>query len=144
MKKLIVILILGLVITGCGHVETYAGNNAATIKKYAKTEVILSDISKKITGYYYLTGIPSDFNGKQFIEFLDKHYPDKAAVELIESYKIHARAIGNGYSVMLCDQNGRKIMEDFSCTLDKVDVRYWDKEEFHPCQFEDNWQQFCK
>src|SRR5574340_381234 len=136
MKKIAIISIGLLFLSGCCLIKTCADSNTNKLNKYSRVEIVLSDVSKKITGYYYEKGIPADFDEKQFIDFLDKKYPDKAGIELIKKdNKVKARAIGKGYSVMLCEEKtDKKILEDFSCTLSKVDVRYWDKAEFHQCQ----------
>ncbi len=146
MRKLIVLLIVFLFFLGCSHI--YVEDDEDEAREYSKIEIILSDFSKKITAHYAKHNmlIPKDFDEKQFIEVLKKVYPDQAKVELIKKdFKIKAHSIDNDYSVVLCSPDtGNKLLEDFSCTLNKVDIRFWDKEGTYPCTFEENWEVYCK
>ena len=78
--------------------------------------------------------------------FSKKYTPDREKVEKIkEEYRLKARAVSPGYSVVLCDRDsGNKLLEDFSCTLSKVDIQYWDKDENVACDFEDDWRKYCE
>ena len=73
-------------------------------------------------------------------------YPDQSKVEMIKrDFKIKAHTIDHNYSVVLCDPNtDAKLMEDLSCTLNRVDIRFWDKENTSPCEFEKKWEEYCK
>ncbi len=148
MRKLSVLFVAFLFFYGCSFGSIYAKEDEDKEKEYSKIEIILSDFSKKIIAHYERQNmpIPKDFNEKQFIEVLEKVYPDQTKVELIKkNFKIKAHSIDNNYSVILCDPDtGNKLMEDLSCTLNKVDIRLWDKEGFQPCNFEENWQVCCK
>lgn len=146
MKKLSVLLVAFLFFYGCSYIHVKDDEDKA--QEYSKIEIILSDFSKKIIAYYEKQNmpIPGDFDEKQFIEVLENAYPDQTKVELIKrDFKIKARSIDNDYSVVLCNlDTGDKLMEDLSCTLNKVDIRFWDKEGTYPCTFEDNWEVLCK
>lgn len=135
-------------IQGCSIVGLKTSSDEEKIKEYSSIEILLSDFSKKITAYYEKQGliIPKDFDEKQFIEVLKKTYPDQSKIELIQNnYKIKARPIGNEYSVMLCESSSdKKLMEDLSCNLTYVEIRYWDKKDIYPCAFEENWERLCK
>ena len=126
----------------------YAKDDEDKAKEYSKIEIILSDFSKKVTAYYDKQdmSIPKDFDEKQFIEVLEKVYPDQDRVELIKKdFKIKARTIDNNYSVVLCDPDtDNKLMEDLSCHTTHVEIRFWNKEGTHPCIFEENWEACCK
>ena len=139
-------LVLLLLFYGCSSI-LYAPDEAK-IRKYSRVEIWLSDFSYKITAYYENQGlpIPANFNGSKFIEILEKIYPDQTKVRSIKNeFKIKARSIDNGYSVILCaPDTDNKIMEDFSCNLKSVEIRYWDKEGAYPCSFEQNWKAYCK
>ncbi|MEW6419617.1 MAG: hypothetical protein AB1480_16135 [Nitrospirota bacterium] len=67
-------------------------------------------------------------------------------VELVKKgFKIKAKAIDSNYSVVLCDSDtDSKLMEDLSCTLNKIDIRFWDKEGTYRCTFEENWKIYCR
>lgn len=146
MRKISVLLVVFLLFAGCSYF--YVKNDEGKAKEYSKIEIILSDFSKKITAYYgkQNISIPKDFDEKQFIEVLEKVYPDQAKVELIKKdFKIKARPMDNNYSVVLCEHGiGSKLMEDLSCHTTHVEIRFWDKEGTYPCTFEENWEVYCK
>jgi len=148
LRKLSVLFIAFIFFYGCSFGSIYAKDDEDKAKEYSKIEIILSDFSKKITAYYAKQNmsIPTDFDEKQFIEILEKVYPDQAKVELIKKdFKIKARSIDNNYSVVLCDPDtGRKLMEDLSCHTTHVEIRAWDKEGTYPCTFEENWEVHCR
>lgn len=146
MRKIIFISLTLLVIHGCQYTSRLnATENESKAYEFQPIEMRLSDFSKKITGHYGTQGIPQDFDGNQFIEILKKEYPDQAEVNKIEKYAIKVRAIGRFYSVMLCDRSGtKKIMEDLSCDMAKVEIRLWDKDVSYPCEFEATWEPYCK
>ena len=146
MRKSVVILVAVILFSGC--FPLYVKDNEDTERKYSKIEIILSDFSKKITAYYAKNNvlIPKDFDEKQFIEVLEKVYPDQNKVELIKkNFKIKAHSIDNNYSVVLCDPDtGNKLMEDLSCHITHVEIRFWDKKGTYHCTFEENWGVYCK
>lgn len=140
--------LLALVLWGCSAGSLFAREGEGRLKEYSSLEITLSDMSKKITAYYGKQGktVPPEFDENEFIGLLAKIYPDKEKVEKIEhNYRIRARAIDGDYSVVLCDrETGNKLLEDFSCTLNKVDIRYWDRDVVVPCEFESDWRRYCK
>lgn len=144
LKKILVLLFLFLISLGCFHININTNNE----NNYSQIEILLADFSKKITAYYTNQNqpIPTNFDENEFIKTIEKIYPDKNKIELIKNkYKIKARAIGQDYSIVLCNTDtNSKLMEDFSCTLNKVDIRYWDKEGRHFCEFEEKWQKYCE
>ena len=146
MRKISVLLVIFLLFAGCSYI--YVKNDEGKVREYSKIEIILSDFSKKITAYYekQSISIPKDFDEKQFIEVLEKAYPNQSKVELIKKdFKIKAHSIDNNYSVVLCDPDtGSKLMEDLSCHTTHVEIRFWDKEGNYPCIFEENWEIYCK
>ncbi len=146
LKRLSVLLVTFLLLFGCSYIYTKEDEDKA--KEYSKIEIMLSDFSKKITAHYAKQNIPipKDFDEKQFIEVLQKVYPDQAKVELIKKdFKIKAHSIDNNYSVVLCDlDTGSKLMEDLSCHTTHVELRFWDKGGTYPCIFEENWEAYCK
>ena len=148
MRKISILLIAFLFFFGCSYSNIYAKDDEDKAREYSKVEIILSDFSKKIAAYYEKQNvpIPKNFDERQFFEVLEKVYPDQTKVELIKKdFRITARPIDNNYSVVLCDPDtGNKLMEDLSCHLTHVEVRFWDKEGTHPCIFEENWEAYCK
>ena len=140
--SLAVTLLLVLVIFQC------AASDADKAKYYGKVEMLMIDFSKKIKAHYISQGqqIPPDFDEKQFITVLEKVYPDQDKVRFIkDNFEIKARAINGDYAVMLCDRKTqRKILEDLSCHVNRVEIRCWDKETPPTCGFEKNWEEYCK
>jgi hypothetical protein len=136
------------ILWGCSFSSVFAKTEEDKIREYSALEITLSDMSKKIIAYYGKEGktVPPEFDEKEFFAVLEKVYPDKGKAENIkENYKTRAHAIDVDYSVVLCDrETGNKLLEDFSCTLSKVDIRYWDKNMFNACEFEQEWRSYCK
>jgi hypothetical protein len=150
MKNIITVIIIALFFYGCPLIKGDK-NNDEKAEKYSQVEIILSDFSKKITSYYDRKNqsIPANFDEKEFIRILEENYPNQGKVTLIKkNYKIKARSVNNGYSVVLCDPDtNNKLMEDIAdprCSLSRVEIRFWDKEGTYPCIFEENWLQYCK
>lgn len=148
MRRFSILLVAFLFFYGCSFTNIYAKNAEDKAREYSKIEIILSDFSKKIVAHYekQKMAIPKNFDENQFIEILEIIYPDQAKVELIKKdFKIKAHSLDNSYSVVLCTPDtGDKLMEDISCTLNKVDIRFWDKDGSYPCTFEENWAVYCK
>jgi hypothetical protein len=145
------ILVLLLFICACSVATSSARDDEKRAKQYSQVEIMLSDFSKKITGYYAGRNqpIPQDFDSNKFIAILEQIYLNKDKVKLVKSsYKISVRHVDNGYSVMLCDPDtDNKLMEDIAstdCSLSKVEIRFWDKKGAQSCTFEDNWPRYCK
>ncbi len=140
--------ILLLMLFACAHQTVVSRPDEDQVREYSATAVSLSDFSMKITAYYQSQSlsIPNDFDTRQFFSLLERIYPDQSRVRSVRgSYRVAVRPEDGGYSVMLCDQQtGRKIMEDLSCHLDRVEIRSWEKETLAPCVFENDWKQYCK
>jgi hypothetical protein len=137
-------VLLALLLCGCAT----GGSIERQKETYSSLEVTLIDMSKKITGYYARQGqkVPPSFDATEFFSVLDKVYPDKTKVEMMRTtFHIEAREVGGDYSVILCDKrNGKKLVEDLSCTLSRVDIRFWDKAVLPSCGFEADWEPYCK
>ena len=139
--------LLVALIAGCNHGGSLKSSEEQT-REYSATAVSLSDFSMKVIAYYQSQGqsVPDTFDAGQFFTVLEKTYPDQDRVNSIRgSYKVSARPLEGGYSVMLCDmREDRKIMEDLSCHLNRVEIRSWEGDKPAPCVFEDNWKQYCQ
>ena len=139
--SLVASLLLVLIIVQCDAA------NEDKAKYYGKVEMLMIDFSKKIKAHYIGQGlrIPPDFDEKQFIAVLEQVYPDQDKVKFIkDNFIIKARAIDGNYAVVLCDpKTQNKVLEDLSCHVHKVEIRYWDKEAPPPCGFEKNWEEYC-
>ena len=143
-----VMLLLVSVLVGCAHPGSPLKPTEDQTREYSATAVTLSDFSMKIVAYYQSKNLSvlSDFDMKQFFMLLEKIYPDQARVDFIRSsYRVSVRPLDGGYSVMLCDpQAHRKIMEDLSCHLNRVEIRLWERNTPVPCAFEDDWKPYCQ
>ncbi len=147
MKRL-AIAILVVTLFGCAHHGAVSVPGEEKVKEYSATAISLSDFSIKTVAHYQSENlpIPSDFDARQFFALLEKIYPDQSRVSFVQSsYKVSVRPLAGGYSVMLCDpRTDRKIMEDLSCHLDRVEIRSWESDVESPCVFESNWKPYCQ
>lgn len=144
MSKYVFIVLIAFAVSGC----TSFGFCKKEPPDYSSTEIIFSDFSYKITAYYAEKNqpIPENFSGDEFVRVLEEFYPDKAKIaEVKKNYRIQARQIGQFYSVVVCKPDtGIKLMEDFSCSLNRVDIRYWDRKDSTQCEFEKEWEAYCR
>jgi hypothetical protein len=147
MKRNSFVLLLVVVIFS-GACTTMKPSKEDMDKQYSATATVLSDFSYKIAGYYQdkKLDMPKDFDASQFFDVLEKKYPDKTSVQYVrEMYKVVARSVEGGYSVMLCDRKtDTKIMEDLSCHLPRVEIRSWQTDLQATCTFESNWKRYCE
>ncbi len=147
-------IIVILLLTGCTCVLHKTGE--CENKKYGPIAIRLSEFSRQVV-YYYKDKeqpIPANFDGKEFVSLLRKLPPDQVSQKDLDSmnskFKIFARKVDSGLSVMLCDENNDKLMEDFAsppgskCRFDlnSVEIKSWSKN--IPCSFEEHWSQYCK
>ena len=137
-----------ITLVACGSSCASPGSVESKTAAYSAAAVSLSDFSMKIASYNAKqnTSVPADFDAKQFFTLLEKIYPDQSRVRAVkENYRVSVRPLDGGYSVMLCDPNAdRKIMEDLSCHLDRVEIRSWESGADTPCVFESNWKPYCQ
>ena len=144
----LMILLIAATLAACADTGTPTKPSGETTREYAATSVSLSDFSMKIIAYYQSenAAVPDDFDTGRFFALLERIYPDQSRVSSVKSsFKVAVRPLDGGYSVMLCDLNSdRKIMEDLSCHLDRVEIRTWEGDKDVPCAFETNWKQYCQ
>lgn len=138
-------MILIFILTGC---SLFICNKDKTESYYSDVELLMANFSMQITSYYAKNSqgvVPDSFDGDEFVKMLQNIYPEKSKVELIKNnFKIKAKSLGKYYSVVLCDPStNKKILEDFSCTLTRVDIRYWDKPDDYSCDFDINYKKYC-
>ena len=142
------LVILVVTLFGCAHNSVISVPGEERVKEYSATAVSLSDFSMKIVAHYQSQNlpIPNNFDARQFFALLEKIYPDQSRVQSVQnSYRVSVRRIDEGYSVMLCDpQANRKIMEDLSCHLNRVEIRSWESGADIPCAFESDWKPYCQ
>lgn len=145
MTKTIIFISVVLFLQGCAWFDGNCKFENDTER--SRVSNMISELASPITGSYSRR-IPAGFDGKEFSRFLSETYTDpvnKLVSEKIRKcFDIRARKAGDDYSVMLCNLMGAKVLEDFSCTLDKVDVKYWNAADPHRCEFEADWQSYCE
>jgi hypothetical protein len=139
--------------TGC--VCAFKKTNECNDEQYGPVAIRLAEFSSQVI-YYYRNkkqAVPLDFDAIKYIQILRQLPPDQVNQNYVNSivskFTISAHAIGDGFSIMLCDKN-KKIMEDFAnshneeCRFDlnRVEIRSWN--ESVGCSFETDWQRFCK
>lgn len=146
--KRFVIVFLVVAFLGCTSDGVFSRSDEDQDERYSATAITLSDFSIKITAYYQKQGlsVPGDFNETQFFALLESIYPDQSRVQAVrDEYRISVRPLNGGYSVILCDMEAdRKIMEDFTCHLNRVELLSWKSGPAIPCVFEGNWEPLCK
>lgn len=147
MKKFVTFLLV-FVVLGCVHNGAFSMSSEEKAREYSSTAVTLSDFSIKIVAYYQSQNlsIPEDFDTQKFFALLKKIYPDQSRVKFIQNnYRVSVRSLDGGYSVRLCDpKTDRKIMEDLSCHVDRVEIRSWESNVAAPCVCEENWKPYCE
>ena len=146
--KRFAVIILVVTFFGCAHRGAIPSPNEEKVREYSATAISLSDFSMKTVAYYQSRNlpIPADFDAGQFFALLKEMYPDQSRVSSVQSnYKVSVRPLDGGYSAMLCDpQTNRKIMEDLSCHLNRVEILSWESGVESPCVFESNWKPYCQ
>jgi hypothetical protein len=147
MQRLVILLLVS-VLVGCAHSGSSLRSTEEQAREYSATAVSLSDFSMKIVAQYQSQNlsVPNDFDARQFFALLEKIYPDQSRVQSVrDSYRVSVRRVDEGYSAMLCDlQADRKIMEDLSCHVNRVEIRSWEGNADSPCVFENNWKPYCQ
>ena len=142
------IVLLVCVLVGCAHNGSSLKSTEEQAREYSATAVSLSDFSMKIVAHYQSQNlsVPNNFDMDQFFTLLENIYPDQSRVSFVQrNYKVSVRPLDGGYSVMLCDPRAdRKIMEDLSCHLNRVEIRSWESGVESPCVFESNWKPYCQ
>ncbi|MBF0520044.1 MAG: hypothetical protein HQK92_09995 [Nitrospirae bacterium] len=140
MKRLLTVL-LGIALFGC--VE-------GRVKKYTPVQEDLTSLTQKVEGYYN-GNIPNNFSEVEYTRVLHELCPNcESVANILNNYTLKARIVNHDViTVMLCDkQTNNKVMEDFSCNNNKVEVRTWEKDKPESCEFESDWKgvidTYCK
>lgn len=103
-------------------------------------------LNQKVAGYLDINGsVALDADTyKKIIDEVCVPLPScgKNAAIMFDSYSVQPRKLDDAFSVMLCDNDGAtKIMEDFSCNEQKVEITNYQTDTNAPCKFEDNWRE---
>lgn len=145
MVRVYAVALLVLAMSGCswkeGAVEKQEG-------VYSSLDAAVIDFSGKVKGYLgqHSMKAPSDFTDN-YIEIIEQAYPSGSGKHkvktILSTYQLRARGLGDTFSVMLCEKDGRKLLEDFNCNRLRVEIKTWKHELDAPCEFEENWQDYC-
>lgn len=133
--------VLLMIYSGCSSIKATTQNK----RSYAPVEASLCHINQKVVGHFLVTGIPEAFNEEQYkVAVEDVCFSTPAcriqAEEIFDSFDVKARKVDDMFSVMLCDKDGYwKVMEDFSCNNQRVEVQSWKMDDNVPCSFEGDW-----
>jgi hypothetical protein len=61
---------------------------------------------------------------------------------MFDQYNVQPRMLDGMFSVMLCNKEvTKKIMEDFSCNGQIVEIPSYQTKQKETCRFEDNWKE---
>ncbi|MGD0232316.1 MAG: hypothetical protein ABSC19_18500 [Syntrophorhabdales bacterium] len=146
--RYLAIALLTIMLVSCSRTGVVPKVSEDKVREYSVAAVALSDFSIKIVAYYRSKNesVPGDFDTSNFFALLQTIYPDQNRVNSIKgNYRVSVRPLDGGYSVMLCDpRTDRKIMEDFSCHVSRVELRSWESDVVSPCVFENNWKAYCE
>ncbi len=95
-------------------------------QEYNELESYLIDISKRLDGYRF----PPDLDAQKFFSILEQNYPNKKAIDKLQSYPVRASNEKESYVVEFCDKDHKyTINKDYGRTTDKVDYPYWRQDE---------------
>jgi hypothetical protein len=102
-------------------------------------------LNQKVAGYLdEHTGNKLDSeNYKEIVDEVCGSLPScgKNAKVMFDTYDIKSRSIDGIFSVMLCEkETSSKVMEDFSCNEQKVEIRTFQSSLMQKCGFEPNWR----
>jgi hypothetical protein len=81
---------------------------------------------------------------KQIVDNVCSPLPScgKNAANMFETYSVQPRMLNDMFSVMLCDKGSTiKIMEDFSCNEQRVEIPSFQTDPMAYCGFENKWKE---
>jgi hypothetical protein len=118
-------------------------------ERYAPIASTLTSMNQRVAAEYLLTGIPDDFDAVQYRAALDRTCYTSTCTEevqaLFSSFLVRVHKVGGMFSVLVCDRNGtRKILEDFSCNNNAVELPSWKVDPDAACVFAPDWEQVIK
>lgn len=102
-------------------------------------------LNQKVAGYLDANQV-SALDGPTYKEIVDKvcgPLPScrKNAAIMFVTYSVQPRRLDSMFSVMLCDKETTiKIMEDFSCNEQRVEIPSFQTEPKGRCAAEENWK----
>jgi hypothetical protein len=103
-------------------------------------------LNQKVAGYLDANNVTS-LDMKTYRDIVDKvcgPLPScgKNAAIMFDTYDVQPRMLNGIFSVMICDKESTiKIMEDFSCNEQKVEIPSFQIDPKARCAFEDKWKE---
>ena len=141
MKKLILAVFAGFLF--CAACIAGAGSPARTTNEAMLN--FLPYLNQKVAGYIDANNV-SSLDAAVYKEIVDKvcgSLPScgKNAIIVFDTYSVQPRMLNGMFSVMLCDKEQTiKIMEDFSCNEQKVEIPSFQADPKARCVAEGNWK----
>jgi hypothetical protein len=103
-------------------------------------------LNQKVAGYRDMNQV-APLDAQTYKDIVDKvcgPLPScgKNAAIMFDTYRVQVRSLGDIFSVMLCDKDGAiKIIEDFSCNENKVEILSFLNGTKVKCIFEEKWKE---
>ena len=103
-------------------------------------------LNQKVAGYLDANQVGA-LDGQTYKGIVDKvcvPLPScgKNAIIMFDTYSVHPRRLNGMFSVMLCDKDATtKIMEDFSCNEQKVEILSFKADTKALCTAEEKWKE---
>jgi len=142
MKRIFLIILVGLLF--CSACVT-----GPKIRDRTTDEAMLNFLpylNQKVAGYLEANQVVA-LDGQTYKGIVDKvcgPLPScgKNAAIMFDTYSVQPRRLDGMFSVMLCDKGATlKIMEDFSCNEQKVEIPSFQIEPKDRCAFEEKWKE---
>ena len=136
---LLILLICLLLCSACATTPTIPDRTTAESMLN-----FLPYLNQKVAGYLDMNNVVA-LDAQTYKKIVDEECGPlpacgKNAAIMFDTYKVHPRRLDGIFSVMLCDKDGTiKIMEDFSCNEQKVEIASFQNDPNVPCKFEDKW-----
>jgi hypothetical protein len=134
MKSVIGLISTCILLVGC---TTLSASDRSLDKSML---VFLPYLNQMVDGYI-LQNKTQNLDDESYKEIVDKVCTPRPkcrqqAEKMFINYRVSARMIQGGFSVMICDKSGTvRKMEDFSCNEEVVEVRDFESNEKSPCLF---------
>ncbi len=102
-------------------------------------------LNQKVAGYLSLNNVTTldASNYEEIVKAVCFPLPSckKNGEMMLNAYSVYPRMLDGMFSVMLCDRERKfKVMEDFSCNEQIVEIRNFENDPDAPCQFEADWK----
>ena len=145
MKRISLIILVGLLLcSACASIPARTTNESMLN--------FMPYLNEKVAGYLDMNQTAA-LDAQSYKGIVDKvcgPLPScgKNAAIMFDTYSVQARSVDGIFSIMLCDKKEAiKIIEDFSCNENKVEIPSFVDSTKVPCVFENKWKEkvssFC-